>query len=300
MYPTGDTIVNLLDASCPESNLRGIGRGGVSAALVDWTDQSKLRMLDSSGYEFLRAVALSRLYSPSVWTLSKPHPFECDDGHIYWCKGNSVEAPVQGGLAAELIAGRFADRLGVGGPSEIIHVDEDLAPPDGSARNLVGFVAGSRHREGMANARSWIEIMGTSRFAATLIDPLDRAKVVAFQTWLGAEDAQVLVDYLDRKLLSIDHGGCFTQIDRFAHELDVVATYVPGTDADLGRQVPFVERAVCEIESISDETLLATLSCIPDGPRWDAGIDRRLAIGAWLAHRRDHLRPALYKWAIGP
>jgi hypothetical protein len=140
--------------------------------------------------------------------------------------------------------------------------------------------------------------LGSSRFSANLIDPLERAKVVAFQTWMGAEDAQVLVDFLDRKLLSIDHGGCFAQIDRLTGRLDVVATVIPGTDPSIGRQIDLVEEAVYQIESICDQDLLEVVSCIPEGARWDAGIDRRLAIGAWLAHRRDHLRPALMEWAV--
>jgi len=150
----------------------------------------------------------------------------------------------------------------------------------------------------MANARTWIPILGSSRFSTDLIDPLERAKVVAFQTWVGAEDAQVLVDFLDRKLLSIDHGGCFAQVERLPDRLNVVAIDIPGTDPNIGRQIDLVEEAVSQIESISDQDLLEAVSCIPEGVIWNASADRRLAIAAWLAYRRDCLRATLIEWAV--
>ena len=155
---------------------------------------------------------------------------------------------------------------------------------------------GSRHADGVVNARELSPLMASGQFQAGAIDPATRARVVAFQTWIGVGDSQVLISLTDGKVLSIDHGECFGNVDDLVSPPALVLTDIPGIAPDVGRDSVHVIAAVERIEAITEANLVEAVSQIPAGSNWSAPSDRRLSIAKWLLARRDSLRPVLEGW----
>jgi hypothetical protein len=118
---------------------------------------------------------------------------------------------------------------------------------------------------------------------------------VAFQTWIGANDGQVLIDLANGRLWSIDHGDVFGSLSG-APDPQVVVTNVPGLPHNHGCNADLVANAVAGVESLDDDAILASVARVPDEAGWQADPARRLAIARWLSSRRDQLREVMKKW----
>lgn len=265
--------------------------------MTDWSDATLLAWRDAPGLTVLEAVAPGP-FPPSMSTLSKPACFVCTDGHVYWCKGNAPGAQVQQGLLAEIVAGRLASRLKVGAFASIVLVDESLLPADGSLAHLDGLVLGVRHHDNMEHCRQLQALAGGVAPLAGTIDAACRARVTAFQTWIGANDAQVMVGLTNGQVVSVDHGDCFGDLTVPSTPSPVLVP-IAGVPDDEGRKGTLMDQAVAPIERLTDEELLDAVARIPSKPpRWQADASRRLRVAEWLADRRSRLRAVMEQWSI--
>jgi hypothetical protein len=250
-------------------------------------DRSELDALDSDGYVVLDAI--THVKAPPGATLATPHAFAALSGKIVW-----VKAAAQQGLVAELVAGRLADRVGAGPLARIIRVPVEALPPDGSANHLEGVVVGTDDLAGGVNDRE-LAAIGGGPLDPAKIDPTSRARVVAFQTWLGVGDNQVLIDVARGLIYSIDHGQCLENVGTLSDPVLVVHP-IPGLPNEHGRDAACIDAAVAEIESVSDAELLEAVARVPSGGAWQSDADRRFAMAAWLSHRRDRIRGVMSAW----
>lgn len=260
---------------------------------MDWHDSTLLEKYDRGGYTVLEALTTASLEerARSSASHSRPGAYVCVDGKTYWLKGS-----VQQGLVAELITGRLAARMDSGPLSRIIRLTEDAMDPDEPEKHLLGIVVGSEDRPGTVNARDLGPLQTSGQVRAGLIDPGTRARVVAFQTWLGLGDSQVLVGMTDGRVLSIDHGECFGNLSDPAAEPTPVVTDIPGVGPEVGQESVHVLPALDRIESVTDDDILKAVSQIPSGDAWKSPTDRRLAIGRWLSERRAAMRGVMESW----
>jgi hypothetical protein len=246
-----------------------------------------LAAVDARGYGVLDALSYGGLRSS---TYSQCFTFICVDGKTYW-----VKAAAQQGLVAELIAGRLAARVGAGPVAQIIRVVQEALPADGLGSHLLGVVVGSQDERNTVNAREIQPLLGSGQFDPRLLDAGSRALVVAFQTWLGVADTQVLINMKTGQFRSIDHGDCFSNTkDLVQPTLNVLA--IPGVPDDVGCDPGSVETAVARIEAVTDQHLIEAVARIPVGEPWRGPSERRLEIANWLAHRRGCLREVLATW----
>ena len=245
--------------------------------------------LDRAGNTVLEAITDEGRSSSR--TASHPHTFICIDGKTYWVKGT-----VQQGLVAELICGRLAARVGAGPGARIVRVTADVLPT-GAPLDLEGLVVGSEDVPGTVNARDLEPFLSAGTFEPSLIDPAARARVIVFQSWVGADDAQVLVGFADGLVRSIDHGACFGATDALTDPAPVVVP-IPGVGSDVGREQVHVSAATQRVEAVSDRELQQIVSGIPSGPAWRSPVDRRSEIALWLAHRRDRLKEVMTHWQL--
>jgi hypothetical protein len=250
-------------------------------------EQAKLSVMDSRGYEVLDALSHGGLKSQ---TYSQSNTFLCVDGKTYW-----VKASAQQGLVAELIAGRLASRTGAGPIARVIRVPAEALPADGSANHLLGLVVGSEDERNTVNARDLQPMLGGGQFDPKLVDAAARALVVAFQTWLGVDDTQVLINLRTGQVRSIDHGACFANTTS-ATPRALNALAIPGVPDDLGRDPAAIEEATLRIESVTDQQLVDAVTRIPVGEPWRAPTERRLEIANWLAFRRSKIREVMAQW----
>jgi len=251
-------------------------------------DQSSLARLDARGYTTIEALTDAGLgQSP---THARPNAFVCIDGKTYWVKGRA-----QQGLVAELIAGRLAAELDAGPMARVIRVTVEVLPHGGTADHLQGVVAGLEDLPGTVNGRDLAPFIANGRFQPGLVEPASRARVVVFQTWIGAGDSQVLVRLSDGTVFSIDHGDCFGST---AGQTDptVVLTAIPGVPPEVGKEARYVSPAVEQIESITDGKLLEAVAGVPMGGEWRSPVERRVQIASWLAYRRGRLREVMRAW----
>lgn len=251
-------------------------------------DLDSLSALDRRGYLVLEALThAGRLSSSSH---ARPNAFIAIDGLTYW-----VKASAQQGLVAELVAGRLAARAGAGPTSRIIRVTPEATAANPEAAHLQGVVNGSQDVTNAINARDLGPLIGTGGFAPGAIDPASRARVVAFQTWLGVGDAQVLVGLTNGVVYSLDHGDAFgnTASDESP---TIILTDIPGVSADVGRETVHIEAAVGRIEAVSDSDILEAVAGIPTGDPWRSPAARRLEIAEWLVRRRAQLRGVMMAW----
>jgi hypothetical protein len=260
---------------------------------VPWTNDH-LSQLDADGYPTLDAIAPAP-YPPSMNTLSKPAAFICVDGRTYWCKGNTPNAQVQQGLMAELIAGRLASLVSIGGPCRVVRVLPQLLPADGSLNHLAGVVVGTQHHDGMEHVRNLAPFIGAGTFAAGSVDASSRARTIAFQSWIGAGDAQLMMSLTTGKMVSIDHGDCFSNLD-LSVALSPVLVDIPGVGIEVGKDMTLMDTAVGAIEALDDQLILEAVSCVPSGDAWNSDAARRLEVAEWLAVRKGTLRGAMEGW----
>jgi len=250
-------------------------------------DLATLMGFDAKGYDVLEALSPE---GRSTKTHSESHTFICVDGKTYWVKGKA-----QQGLVAELIGGRLAAKVGAGPTSRIIRLTPEAAKADGSQNHLLGVVVGSEDEKNVINTRDF-GLLAPGDFDPKLVDPSARALVVAFQTWIGVADVQILVNLKTGRIRSIDHGDCFMATD---HLTDPVLTVVPidGVPSSLGNDPTSLEAAADRIESVTDQQVVEAVARIPLGDPWKSPASRRLEIANWLAYRRSKVRDVIAKWA---
>jgi hypothetical protein len=261
--------------------------GGGSTSL----DLNALQGLDGQGYRVLDALTPSEVEDPPGGSLANPRGFVVVTGDTYW-----VKAKAQDGLAAELIAGRLASRIGAGPRAEVVRVTAEAAGSSPELTQLVGLNVGTLDVANTINAKDVPQFVGQGNtFRADRVDAASKARVAAFQTWLGMGDAQILIDLGTGKIHSIDHGEWCGRITA-GDDPQPVVTGVQGIDGDVGRKWSLVEPAVEEIESVDDAELLEAVACVPQFESWNADADRRLAIALALADRRDAVRGVMRTW----
>lgn len=251
-------------------------------------DMAVLRHLDAQGYRVVDAV--TRSVAPKVASHATPHGFVCRDGKTYW-----VKAQAQRGLASELIAGRLAFRVGAGPIARVVRVPPEALPTDGSAPHLLGVNVGMLDAPNTENARNLGSMLQAKKFDPAIIDGASRALVVAFQAWVCAGDAQVLVNFKTGHVLSIDHGDCFGALGSGATP-GPAAVNIPGVDPDVGREAQYAERAAAAIQAVSDTDLIEAVAQIPDGQPWSKDESERFAIAEHLAQRRDRMTEVMEPW----
>lgn len=262
---------------------------------LDWQDSSLLEKHDRAGYTVLEALTAATFADRprSSSSHARPGAYVCVDGKTYWLK-----AKAQQGLVAELITGRLAATVGAGPSARIVRLTEAALDPNQPEEHLLGVVMGSEDRPGTVNARDLAALHAAGTVQPGLIDPGTRALVVAFQTWLGLGDVQVLVGMTDGRVFSVDHGECFGNITYPAAVPTPVITGIPGVQPELGREATHILPALAKIEAVTDDEILKAVTQIPSGEAWRSPSDRRLAIGRWVAERRSTLRGVLESWML--
>jgi hypothetical protein len=247
-----------------------------------------LRQLDRVPEETI--YALGREPHEVAVTYSSPTRVACSDGKTYWLKPKA-----QRGLAVELAAGRIVSRTGAGPNAKIVEVPAVVFRDDPRLGRFNGPVVGSLHLPGTFSTKEIRVMIGSGQFDSRVVDPASRALVIATQTWLNVEDAQVRVGALDGRVYSVDHGVALDAQLR-GRPTNVVVVSIPGVSNDLGREWAIMKMAVETIESIREEEILAAVAGMPDAPGWQASFARRLAVATWLIKRQPYVGDVMREW----
>lgn len=246
-------------------------------------DRVLLEQLDAAGYEVLDA--LSHVKAPPQGSLATPHAFAAVDGKTYW-----VKAQAQRGLVHELIGGRLAAILGVGPMARILRVPAEALPADGSANHLVGTNVGLQDITGTLNARE-LGLVGITTLDPAKVSAVDRALVVAFHSWTGTSDAQVLLNLQTGRVHTIDFGDSFSDV---AGDPGLVVLDLPGIPTGHGREA--AENACDRIEGVTDDQITRAVAKVPWGGGWGASQGKRLELAERLADRRSKVRGVMMSW----
>jgi hypothetical protein len=240
---------------------------------------------DAQGYIVLDAI--SHVKGPPSGSLANPHQFIAIDGKAYW-----VKAAAQRGLVSELVAGRLAAALGVGPMARILRVTIEALPADGSAAHLVGVNVGLEDLAGTVNVKD-LAALGVTELDPEAISAEDRAGIVAFHTWTGMSDAQVLVNLQNGRLYTIDFGDAFAGIQ---NDPNLVVLGLPGIENEHGKD--HAEAAAARVERITDDEILAAVARIPSGNPWgsSASVDSRFDLAECLAARRAKVAGVMAAW----
>jgi hypothetical protein len=247
----------------------------------------QLRRLDSTSATPVVAKAAAPF--ALQFTYSGPRPFLCSDNIVRWLKPRA-----QQGLAAEVIAGRLASSVGAGPNCHPVFVGIDAIAGELGLARFRGHVAGVEHRPGVESSKNLLRLIGSASTSLP-IDPLSRAVVAAFQTWLDVSDAQVLVNLETGCVETCDHGDTFGEL-RKGPPSRVVIAKLPGTPSRASFTRAELDNAVRRIELLTDFEILSAVASMPDEPGWQASFARRLAIAEWLIKRRGRLREVLLGW----
>lgn len=210
---------------------------------------------------------------PPQGSAANPHAFVCVDSRTCWIKKMAHQ-----GLLADLIAGRLAGNLGVGPSARITRIPENALPADGSANHLggEGVLVGTEDLPGYENLRT-LHLIGVSTLDPAKVRTDDRALVVAFHTWLGIHDTQLMIHLQTGELRSIDHGEAFQGFVAGSDPALIVLP-IPGVPDNHGSDRALVAAAVRKVESVSDDDLLVAAARVPGGGDWRAPVKRRLEI----------------------
>jgi hypothetical protein len=246
-----------------------------------------LARLDVEASDQIRALNYDR--PPPAGSHASPHAFVCSDGRTYWIKRKA-----QDGLIAELVAGRLGAELDAAPKAKPVELSADALPENGVAAHLLGLGVGIADEPSMENFRHINDKAPDGNLDPARLDAASVARVIVFQTWIGADDTQILVDLRTGRLLSIDHGS-LKVVNALGSAPQLVTA--PGIPADVGRETRFIRPIVQRIEQLTDEDLLRAVAGAPDDAEWRAAADRRLSIAESLAVRRDGLREAVKEWA---
>ena len=257
------------------------------------TSPEDLEALDQSCIEIINAITLG---DPEDRRQTRTRPFTviAEGGGKYW-----VKSTAKCGLVSELVCGRLADLLGCGSPAVVMGVDQSIVPPDrtGEFANPDALYVGILHLPDSINLREVSETMLRSKgLPPESIDGRSRAAVVAFQSWIGLGDNQVMVGLSNGRVYSIDHEDTFNNLKTSA-PLDLIVTGAAVIPDVVGKEPESVENTIIQIENLQDNDLLGAVSKVPSGTEWNADPDRRLQIADWLSARKKHLRGVMESWA---
>lgn len=247
-----------------------------------------LRQLDRLPEERLYAIA--RESHEVAATYASPTKVACSDGKMYWLKGRA-----QRGLVVELVSGRVTSRIGAGPSARVVDVPAAVFRDDPRLGRFSGPVVGSLDLPGTLSTEEIGLMLGSRRFDPGVVQPASRALVVAAQTWLNVDDAQVRVGALDGRVYSVDHGIALDARLR-GRPTNVVVVPIPGVSQNLGRDWAVMKVAVEMIEGIRKEEILAAVAAMPDAPGWQSSFERRLAIATWLIKRQRHVGDVMREW----
>ena len=247
-----------------------------------------LRQLDRIPQKALSAIGLEP-YEVSV-TYASPARVATTDGSSYWLKNKA-----QRGLSVELIAGRLVALLGAGPLAQVVVVPAVVFRDDPRLGRFEGAVVGIKHLPETISAQHVGALLGPMRFDPRQVDGASRARVVAAQTWLNVDDAQVRIGLLDGMVHSVDHGVCLDARLR-GRPTNIVVTPIPGVSPELGRDWALMSSAVEAIEAVSEEMILAAVSGMPEDHRWQGAFARRLAIAEWLIKRQRNIGEVMRAW----
>jgi hypothetical protein len=240
---------------------------------------------DAEGYVVLDAI--SHVTGPPSGSLANPHHFLAIDGKGYW-----IKAAAQGGLINELVGGRLASALGAGPMARILRVPNEALPADGTANHLEGVNVGLEDLPGRVNVKD-LGLLGVTQLDLTNVRAEDRATVVAFHSWTGMNDAQVLVNMQSGRLSTIDFGDCFNGMTA---DPTLVIVDLPGLNRDHGKDHALA--AAARVEAITDDQLIAAVARIPSGGPWgpSADVDSRFKLAEHLAARRANVAKVMATW----
>jgi len=250
--------------------------------------EDDLAALDRAGFQAINALTLA---DGPTGTHSHPCKFVCMDVNTYWTKGE----PVQQGLVVELIAARLADQLGVGPRGVIVNVSDEAIPAAGNPGCSTGLIFGSLDQNDMIPARDITKFIPSGILPPGSPDKGSWALVIAFQTWLGVGDSQVLLSVTTGRVASFDHGDCFGSAGTLASPT-IVFTQFAGVTEAAAKTPPEIRAAVSKIEGVTDIQLVQACARMPTGPMWRSESTRRLTIANWLQHRRPLLRGIMDAW----
>jgi hypothetical protein len=204
-------------------------------------DADRLVELDAKGYEALLAIAYGR--GPKHGSFAYPHAFVCSDGRTYWVKrfqytsfnaGHSPPEPgAQRGLVAELVAGRLGHALGAAALARVVEVPAAVLRADGTTGHLQGVGVGLEDQAGMENLRYLADQVPGGTLDPATLNEESVALVIAFQSWLGADDTQIMVDLRSGRMLSIDHGA-YTAFDSRLRDQGILDDVIVGLEQRLG------------------------------------------------------------------
>lgn len=256
---------------------------------------------NDQGRRHLLLRQLDRATSPSLLALARePHDIHvtyasparvaCSDGHAYWLK-----ARAQRGLAVELVAGRLLHILNAGPEARVVEVPAVVFWDDPRLGRFSGLVVGSSHLPDTLSTGEIAALLGSGHFTADAIDAASRARVVAAQTWMNVDDAQVRVGSLDGRVHSVDHGIALDARLR-GRPSNVVVAAIPGVSDNIGRDWSVMKDAVAAIEAVTEAEILGAVAGIPDAPGWQASFERRLAIASWLIKRQPFMGEVMREW----
>ena len=260
-------------------------------------DAHALDALDREGWGAYLAV--DYVHAPKQSSLAYPHAFVCDDGETYWVKrfrhssfvAGQREAGAQQGLLAELVAGRLGHQLVASSAAAVVNVPTSLRRDDGSIDHLLGVGVGLEDQDGMENLRYLADQMPSGALATATLDLPSVARVIVFHSWIGAADAQIMIDLRAGRVMSVDHG------DYAAFQSDTPSVVVaPDLPPNLTRDAQVIEPEVERIEALTDEQILAAVSRVPAAAEWRADRQRRVALAEALGLRRDRLGSAMSQW----
>src|SRR5207249_4374798 len=95
--------------------------------------------------------------------------------------------------------------------ARIVYVPQEAIPDEQpELHDFVGVLVGIEDQPRTVNSKEVQALIAGGRaFPADRIDPVSRARVATFRTWLCVGDDQVLISLDDGRIFSIDHGDCF-------------------------------------------------------------------------------------------
>ncbi len=236
-------------------------------------------------------VALTHEREPRRQTLASPHLFLCEDGRRYW-----VKTRAQGGLFAELVAGRLGCLTGFAPGAQVVEVVKEALPIHHSDVHPLGIYVGIEDIPGALNTRDDLqEAIGAKTFAPAALDGRSWTAASLFRLWVAAGDAQALVAPNTGQVWSHDHGDAFGPA--FFTPLPATLPYIPIAPVQpptLNEHLPAVLAAIL---SVTDDQIVKAVARMPATGEWQAPRERRLAVAQGLSQRRKDIARLARRWA---
>lgn len=177
--------------------------------------------------------------------------------------------------------------LGVGPGSAIVRVDTAALPSDGSANHLVGLGVGFRHENGMENSKKLQPLVSANTFTPDMVNLSTLANVQVFYSFIGMEDAQVLINLNNGVVRGIDYGACFGNLSNSSPTM--VQIGFSGFTAQITPTPAQYKDAIDLVKGLTDADILTAVCNIPQEADWRSEFDRRREIAYWLQSRRASL-----------